>query len=218
MNEDVPAYGLWPLVVINALIFIIFAFSFFKPHTRRDWRTFGTFSAFLVALFTEMYGFPLTIYVLAGWLGGRFPGLERLTHNSGHLWQALLGWEGDPHLSPIHLLSDGFIFAGFMLLAAAWKVLYAAQRTGTVAVSGPYGYMRHPQYVAFIAIMVGFLIQWPTLITLAMFPVLVTMYVRLARREERESLAAFAEEYARYAAATPAFIPRRPPLTPAPQH
>jgi protein-S-isoprenylcysteine O-methyltransferase Ste14 len=218
MNEDVPAYGLWPLVVINALIFIIFAFSFFKPHTRRDWRTFGTFSAFLVALFTEMYGFPLTIYVLAGWLGGRFPGLERLTHNSGHLWQALLGWEGDPHLSPIHLLSDGFIFAGFMLLAAAWKVLYAAQRTGTVAVSGPYGYMRHPQYVAFIAIMVGFLIQWPTLITLAMFPVLVTMYVRLARREERESLAAFGEEYARYAAATPAFIPRRPPLTPAPQH
>jgi protein-S-isoprenylcysteine O-methyltransferase Ste14 len=218
MNEDVPAYGLWPLVVINALIFIIFAFSFFKPHTRRDWRTFGTFSAFLVALFTEMYGFPLTIYVLAGWLGGRFPGLERLTHNSGHLWQALLGWEGDPHLSPIHLLSDGFIFAGFMLLAAAWKVLYAAQRTGTVAVSGPYGYMRHPQYVAFIAIMVGFLIQWPTLITLAMFPVLVTMYVRLARREERESLAAFGEEYARYVAATPAFIPRRPPLTPAPQH
>jgi protein-S-isoprenylcysteine O-methyltransferase Ste14 len=218
MNEDVPAYGLWPLVVINTLVFIIFAFSFFKPHTPRDWRTFGTFSAFLVALFTEMYGFPLTIYLLAGWLGGRFPGLERLTHNSGHLWQALLGWEGDPHLSPIHLLSDGFIFAGFMLLAAAWKVLYAAQRTGTVAVSGPYGYMRHPQYVAFIAIMVGFLIQWPTLITLAMFPVLVTMYVRLARREERESLAAFGEEYARYAAATPAFIPRRPPLTPAPQH
>jgi protein-S-isoprenylcysteine O-methyltransferase Ste14 len=218
MNDDVPAYGLWPLVVINALIFIIFAFSFFKPHTRRDWRTFGTFSAFLVALFTEMYGFPLTIYLLAGWLGGRFPGLEQLTHNSGHLWQALLGWEGDPHLSPLHLLSDGFIFAGFMLLAAAWKVLYAAQRAGTVAVSGPYGYMRHPQYVAFIAIMVGFLIQWPTLITLAMFPVLVTMYVRLARREEREALAAFGEEYARYAAATPAFIPRRPPVTPAPQH
>ena len=221
MNEEVPAYGLWPLVIINALVFIIFAFSFFKPRTRRDWRTFGTFSAFLVALFTEMYGFPLTIYLLAGWLGGRFPGLERLTHNSGHLWQALLGWEGDPHLSPIHLLSDGFIFAGFMLLAAAWKVLYAAQRTGTVAVSGPYGYMRHPQYVAFIAIMGGFLIQWPTLITLAMFPVLVTMYVRLARREEREALATFGEEYARYAAATPAFLPRRPPTTPsspAPQH
>ena len=208
MNDDVPAYGLWPLVVINALVFIIFAFSFFKPHTRRDWRTFGTFSAFLVALFTEMYGFPLTIYLLAGWLGGRFPGLEQLTHNSGHLWQALLGWEGDPHLSPLHLLSDGFIFAGFMLLAAAWKVLYAAQRTGTVAVSGPYGYMRHPQYVAFIAIMVGFLIQWPTLITLAMFPVLVTMYVRLALTEERESEREFGQTWRSYAAHTPRFLPR----------
>lgn len=218
MNDDVPAYGLWPLVIINALVFIIFAFSFFKPRTRRDWRTFGAFSAFLVALFTEMYGFPLTIYLLSSWLASRYPGLDLLAHNSGHLWQTLLGWQGDPHFSLLHLLSDGVIFGGFILLAAAWKVLYAAQRTGTVAISGPYAYMRHPQYVGFILIMVGFLIQWPTLITLAMFPVLVTMYVRLARREEREALTAFGDEYARYAAVTPAFIPRRPPTVPAPQH
>ncbi len=218
MNEEVPAYGLWPLVIINTLVFIIFAFSFFKPRTPRDWRTFGAFSAFLVALFTEMYGFPLSIYLLSGWLAARYPGIDLLTHNSGHLWQTLFGWEGDPHFSPLHLLSDGFIFGGFILLYAAWKVLYDAQRTGTVAVTSPYGYMRHPQYVAFIAIMVGFLLQWPTLITLAMFPVLVTMYVRLARREERESLAAFGEAYVRYAAATPAFLPRCPPLMSTSQH
>jgi hypothetical protein len=94
MNTDIPAYGLWPLVVINALVFIIFAFSFTHPRTARDWRSFGAFSAFLVALFTEMYGFPLTIYLLSGWLGSAFPGINLLSHNTGHLWETLLGWKG----------------------------------------------------------------------------------------------------------------------------
>lgn len=178
----------------------------FKPHTRRDWRSFGAFSAFLVALFTEMYGFPLTIYLLSSWLASRYPGFDLLAHNNGHLWQTLFGWAGDPHLSPMHLVSDGVILGGFILLAAAWKVLYAAQRTATLAVTGPYEYVRHPQYVGFMLIMVGFLIQWLTLITLVLFPILVTMYVRLAKREEAESLVAFGQEYAQYAAATPAFF------------
>jgi methanethiol S-methyltransferase len=132
-TEGIPAYGLWPLVVLNAAIFIMFAFSFFKPRTQRDWRTFGAFSAFLVALFTEMYGFPLTIYLLSGWLGRLFPGMDLLSHNMGHLWSTLLGWEGDPHFSPFHLLSYVFIGGGFVLLARAWDVLYQAQRSGQVA-------------------------------------------------------------------------------------
>lgn len=210
MNTETPAYGLWSLVVINAAIFIIFAFSFTKPRTRRDWRSFGAFSAFLVALFTEMYGFPLTIYLLSGWLASRYPGLDLLTHNSGHLWQTLLGWKGDPHLNPIHWISDLFIGGGFVLIGAAWDVLYKAQREHEIATTGPYAYLRHPQYVGFIVILLGFLIQWPTLITLVMFPVLVWMYFRLARREECESLAEFGEAYAHYAAQTPAFFPRRP--------
>ncbi len=207
MNTDVPAYGLWPLVVINALVFLIFAFSFTHPRTARDWRSFGAFSAFVVALFTEMYGFPLTIYLLSGWLSSVFPGINLLSHNTGHLWETLMGWKGDPHLNPLHLLSYVVIFGGFILLSAAWNVLYKAQRTQTLAITGPYAHLRHPQYVGFILIMVGFLLQWPTLLTLLMFPILVVMYVRLARREERDARAEFGEAYAQYAASTPAFFP-----------
>lgn len=105
MVGDPPAYGLWFLALVNAGIFILFALSFFKPATARDWRSLGAFSAFIVALFVEMYGFPLTLYLLAGWLGNRFPGLDPLSHDAGHIWPALFGWSGDPHLNPFHLLS-----------------------------------------------------------------------------------------------------------------
>ena len=203
-----PAYGLWILVLINTAVFVIFAFSFFHPRTSRDWRSFGAFSGFLLALFTEMYGFPLTIYLLSGWLQSRYPGLDPFSHDAGHLPETLLGFRGDPHLSPLHLLSYVAIFGGFILLSSAWKVLFQAQRSGQVAMTGPYGYVRHPQYAGFILIMIGFLLQWPTLVTIVMFPVLLTMYVRLAHREEREALQQFGEPYARYAAVTPAFIPR----------
>jgi protein-S-isoprenylcysteine O-methyltransferase Ste14 len=207
MSSDSPAYGLWPLVVINVAVFIIFAFSFARPRTSRDWRSFGAFAAFIVALFTEMYGFPLTIYLLSGWLGSRFPGLDLFSHDAGHIWSTLLGWTGDPHFSPFHLLSYLLIGGGFILLSAAWDVLYKAQRDRRLATSGPYASIRHPQYVGFGLIMLGFLFQWPTLLTALMFPILITMYVRLARREEREALADFGSDYADYASTTPAFFP-----------
>ena len=207
MNHE-SAYGLWSLVVINSLIFIIFAFSFAKPQTQRDWRSFGAFSAFIVALFVEMYGFPLTIYLISGWLLQRYPNLDLFSHDAGHLWNTLLGWKINPHFDPLHILSSVFIFGGFILLGASWKVLYEAQRTKTLATTGPYAQVRHPQYAGFILIMLGFLFQWPTLVTLTMFPVLVTMYVKLARREEEEVLAEFGDEYRRYKIRIPAFIPR----------
>jgi protein-S-isoprenylcysteine O-methyltransferase Ste14 len=203
-----PAYGLWTLVVINSAVFIIFLYSFAKPQSKRDWRSLGALSAFIVALFTEMYGFPLTIYLLSGWLQSRYPGVDWSAHDAGHLLETLFGWKANPHFGPFHLLSFALIGGGFWLLAAAWKVLHAAQRMHTLATTGPYTRLRHPQYAAFVLILLGFLVQWPTLLTLIMFPILVYMYVRLARREEQEVEREFGETYARYRARTPAFLPR----------
>jgi protein-S-isoprenylcysteine O-methyltransferase Ste14 len=207
MSHDSNAYGLWLLVIVNSAIFILFAFSFFNPKSARDWRTFSAFSAFIVALFVEMYGFPLTLYLLSGWLQTRYPGLDLLSHDSGHLWSTLLGSQGDPHFSPLHIASYVFIGLGFYLLSIAWNALYHAQRDGRLAMDGPYARIRHPQYVGFVLIMFGFLLQWPTLLTLLMFPILLVMYARLAVREENEMQRQFGALYDVYAARTPRFIP-----------
>lgn len=207
MTHDTQAYGLWTLVILNSAIFIIFAFSFFKPQTARDWRSFSAFSAFIVALFVEMYGFPLTIYLLSGWLQTTYPGLDILSHNSGHLWSTLLGEKGDPHFGALHIASYVFLGYGFYLLSSAWQVLYHAQRRHCLATAGPYARVRHPQYVAFILILLGFLLQWPTLLTLLMFPILLLMYGRLAVKEEEEMHTQFGDEFDRYAQKTPRFFP-----------
>lgn len=207
MTAQPPPYGLWGLVILNSAVFILFALTFFKPRTGREWRSFGAFSAFLVALFAEMYGFPLTIYLLSGWLQSRYPGVDWLSHDAGHLLEMLFGWQANPHFGPFHFLSFVLIGAGFLLTASAWRVLYAAQQRGMVATTGPYDYVRHPQYVGFIVVLFGFLVQWPTLLTLVMFPVLVVMYLRLAKQEEREVRVKFGEAYDRYAERVPAFLP-----------
>lgn len=208
MSHDQSAYGLWVLVALNSAIFIMFAYSFFKPANARDWRTFGAFSAFIVALFVEMYGFPLTIYLMSGWLQTKYPGLDILSHNSGHLWSTLLGEKGDPHFGVLHIGSYIFLGLGFFLLSNAWNVLYHAQRRHTLATAGPYARIRHPQYVAFVLILLGFLLQWPTLLTLVMFPVLLVMYARLATKEESEMTTQFGDAYREYAKRTPRFLPR----------
>ena len=198
-------YGLWALVIINSAVFILFAASFFHPKGGRDWRALGGFSAFIVALFAEMYGYPLTIYLASGVLGDKLG----LGHDQGHLWADLIGWKGDPHLTPFHIASWALIGGGFWLIAAGWSRLHAAAQAGRLATDGPYEYVLHPQYAGFIAIMVGFLLQWPTLLTLVMFPVLLIVYRRLAIREERDVAAAFGDEWDAYAAGMPRFLPRR---------
>ena len=200
-------YGLWGLALVNAAVFILFAFSFFKPATKRDWRSLGAFSAFIIALFAEMYGFPLTIFVLSGWLQSYFPAVDWWSHDAGHLLEMMFGWKANPHFGPFHILSMVFIGGGFWLLAAAWNVLYRAQKTGTLATSGPYARMRHPQYVAFVLIMFGFLLQWPTILTLAMFPILLVVYWRLSIAEEHQAEKDFGDTFTQYADHTPRLVP-----------
>lgn len=206
--HDESAYGLWSLVILNSAIFIFFAFSFVKPRTTSDWRSLGAFSAFIVALFTEMYGFPLSVYFLSGWLTKHYPDVDFFSHDNGHLLHTLLGFEGNPHWDPLHIVSNLLIVMGFILLSSAWSVLHKAQQTRTLASTGWYARCRHPQYLAFILIMFGFLLQWPTLPTLVLFPILVLVYVRLARHEEQLALAEFGDAYRAYMRQTPAWIPK----------
>ena len=206
MDNDA-AYGVWWLVLVNSVFFIVFALSFTRPKTGRDWRSLGAFSAFIVALFAEMYGFPLSIYLLSGWLASHYPEVDPLAHDTGHFWHILLGRQGPAHSDPLHIFSEMLVFAGLILVAVSWRILYWAQREHALATTGPYAWMRHPQYAAFMMIMLGFLLQWPTLPTLFMFPVLVALYVHLAHTEEAEARMQFGEAYDQYAAVTPAFFP-----------
>ena len=210
-GEDIPyGYGFWSLVVLNAAIFVLFVLSFLTPIKRREWRSFGVFTAFVVALFTEMYGFPLTIYILTAVLGSRYPALNPFSHASGHLWITLLG--GGAGMSAlIHLVSNGLMLGGLLLMGAGWRRIHRAK--GELVTGGVYAWVRHPQYAGLFLVTVGMLVQWPTIITAAAWPVLLAVYYRLARREEREAEERFGEPYRAYRAQVPMFVPswKQPP-------
>ena len=199
------AYGFWSLVIVNIGLFAFFILSFLRPVKKREWRSMGATIAFFVALFTEMYGFPLTIYILTGFLGTKYPALNPFSHASGHLWLTFLGG-GAAMMTIIHIISNGLVFIGFMIMWKAWKLIHGAK--GELVTEGPYSYVRHPQYSGLLIIMISMLIQWPTIITALMFPVLVFAYYRLSKREESDMIKMFGDEYKRYIEKTPMFIPR----------
>lgn len=204
-GEDISfAYGFWSLVIVNAGIFIFFIMSFLPPVKRREWHSMSVTIAFFVALFTEMYGFPLTIYILTGILGSKYPALNPFSHASGHLWVVFLGG-GAFMLTVIHLISNVLVITGFWIMWKGWKRIHGAK--GELVTDGPYSYVRHPQYSGLFLVMNGMLIQWPTIITALMFPVLVYVYFRLSKREEREVSQIFGDEYRSYMEKTPMFIP-----------
>ncbi len=198
-------YGFWSLVAVNAAMFILLALSYLTPVRRREWRSFGVFTAFVVALFTEMYGFPLTVYILTAVLGSRYPALNPFSHASGHLWIMLLG--GGARMSVvIHVVSNGLMLAGLVLMGAGWRRIHGAR--GALVTEGVYAWVRHPQYTGLFVISIGMLVQWPTIITVATWPLLIAVYYRLARREEREAEERFGAGYRVYKAQVGMFLPR----------
>lgn len=197
------AYGFWSLVAINIGLFAFFILSFLTPVKKREWRSMGATLAFFVALFTEMYGFPLTIYILTAILGSKYPALNPFSHASGHLWLTFLGG-GQVMMTVIHLVSNVFVFIGFVIMWKGWKLIHSAKGLVT---EGPYAHIRHPQYSGLSLIMIGMLIQWPTIITALMFPVLIFVYYRLSKREESDMMVLYGAEYRSYMEKTPMFIP-----------
>ena len=198
-------YGLWIMVLINVLIFGAFAFSFLRPKRTYEWRSLGVFAAFIVALFTEMYGFPLTIYVLLSLFGQKIGVADPFAHVNGHLLGTLFGAPGWAKLIICQI--GGFVMLiGLIVMGKGWKLIHRAQ--GDLVTEGIYSYVRHPQYLGLFLVTVGMLIQWPTLLTILMWPILMVVYYRLARREERMCEEQFGEGYLRYKERVPAFIPR----------
>lgn len=197
-------YGLWTMVFINVLIFGGFVFSFLRPKKKVEWRSLGAFTAFIVALFTEMYGFPLTIYVLLSLFGGKWAVTNPFEHVSGHLLGTLLG---APEWVKLVICQIGgfFMLVGLIVMGKGWKQIHAAK--GGLVTDGIYAKVRHPQYLGLFLVTVGMFIQWPTLLTVVMWPILMVVYNRLARREEGEMVKQFGEKYKEYMAIIPAFVP-----------
>ncbi|MCB0726597.1 MAG: isoprenylcysteine carboxylmethyltransferase family protein [Ignavibacteriae bacterium] len=201
------AYGLWTTVVFSILIVLFLTFSFIKPKNKFEWRSMSAFIGFIAALFTEMYGIPLTIYFLSGWLGNTYPVLDPFSHSSGHLFLVFIGISHSVvAMTILHIITNGIIFFGFFMVYKGWKLIYDAKEDQLVT-QGIYSYIRHPQYTGLFLVTIGFLIQWPTIITLAMWPILMFTYYRLTKREDIELENKFGKEFLEYKERVPAFIP-----------
>lgn len=197
-------YGMWVVVAFNVGLFLFFLFSFLAPKGRAEWRNMGVVVAFLVALFSEMYGFPLTIYLLTGWLGDAYPALDPFSHKLGHLWVVVFGGSDFAWLLVMGA-SLLLMLTGYVLLSKGWQQVHAAH--GGLVTDGLYAYVRHPQYTGLYLVIAGFLVQWPTLITVLMAPVLVYAYLGLSKREERVMHERFGDAYMHFVESKPLFFP-----------
>ncbi len=201
--EGIPLGGHWMLTLIMIVIGLWIVYKYLAPKNWKEWGTAGALQAFIIALYVEMYGFPLTIYILTGFLGLDIPWL----HFKGHLWAALLGL-GETGAMIEMFIGLGIVVSGITLIFRGWHLIYSAQQENRLVTEGVYRYMRHPQYTGIYLALFGQLIHWPTLPTLVLFPVIVWMYYRLAKKEEKAMLEKFGREYEHYRRQTPMFLPK----------
>ncbi|MGH8659534.1 MAG: methyltransferase family protein [Gammaproteobacteria bacterium] len=200
-------YGHWGWVLFNALSWLLVSFFLLRPRVLREQLAWLLFALFLIDEFVELYGTPLTLRVFSRWLA-EYPRSDQLAHRAGDLWRILFGEGGQPATFDFYHIGGGImIFSALAVLALAWRALKVAQVNNMPATQWPYSIVRHPQYIALIAIMAGFIVQGPTITTLLLFPLISYLYLRLARIEEREAAIKFGDAYLRYAARTPRFIP-----------
>jgi protein-S-isoprenylcysteine O-methyltransferase Ste14 len=199
-------YGNWPAVVTTSVFFLVFLFFLTRPRRPKEWKGAGLTAAFFISLFTEMFGIPLTIYVLAPLLGVE-PKVFGMYES--HLWAYLLSRTSVMQLETgvylVMLISSALLILGFSLVALGWRKVYRGQ--GELVTTGLYGRLRHPQYLGLILIVVAFLIMWPTILTILLAPFLTARYFLLAKEEDRELERQFGDTFARYKDAVPGFIP-----------
>jgi len=202
MTEAIAHSGTWGLAAIMIVLASWILYRHLAPQSWREWAGAGLVQAFLIALYAEMYGFPLTIYLLA-----RYFKLDR-TGLDANLWSTLLG-VGEFGMLISMLLGYALLFTGLGIFVQGWRELYRARREGRLATDGLYGLVRHPQYTGlFIGLFGEGVVHWPTLFSVAIFPVIVLAYALLARREERQMVERFGERYRAYRERVPMFFPR----------
>lgn len=191
---------LWPYAILMIVPVSWALYYFMAPANWREWAGAGLLQGFIIALYAEMYGFPLTIYTLTTFLPIKIP----LVHNSGHLWATLLGYgEGGDAIEM--LAGSVVIVTGLVMIARGWVRIYFAK--GNLTTDGIYSLVRHPQYAGIFLIIIGQLIHWPTIPTLLLSPAIIWLYVRLAKREDQSLLDKFGLTYCEYRQHVPMFVP-----------
>lgn len=202
MNEVIGHTGLWGLALIVIVLVSWLFYRYFAPSSWREWTGAGLVQAFIIALYAEMYGFPLTVYLVA-----RFSGLDRdiLRVN---LWSTLFD-VGNTGMMISMLLGYTLVFIGVGLFIQGWRQVYQARQDGRLVTGGLYAAMRHPQYTGlFLALFGEGVVHWPTLFSVGLFPLIVLAYYFLARREEQQMLKQFGDVYREYQQQVPMFVPR----------